>query len=257
MATEFEIICLKNKYGYCKFGKFCKSKHENNECEKEVCEKWNCDKRHPKDCWWFSRFRRCKFSNCAYKHGKSETKERELEKKLSELKTKESELEEKVSELNKEVLLLKCTVENMAKKLEKLPEKEVVTESDIDEKVLEGESNTLEEIIRANSERFHCDKCEFSSRTPRGLKIHDAKTHTKASEYEGKLYTAVKNKETRYYDMTCNICGFTGIMSMWKDQMKDHFKEKHDFVNFEERDYEDYKNLGANLDLMHWSEKKK
>ena len=79
----------------------------------------------------------------------------------------------------------------------------------------------------------------------------------KASEYEGKLYTAVKNKETKFYDMTCNICGFTGIMSMWKDQMKDHFKEKHDFVNFEERDYEDYKNLGANLDLMHWSEKKK
>ena len=138
MATVMENICLKNKYGYCKFGASCNSKHVKEECENQECRKWNCEKRHPKECWWYSRFRKCQFSNCAYKHkDKYETKlfleiskkikvcveqiiEKEKEIEAQEKRIQQLESERKTKDLEEKVVILQKFVLSLEEKVELL-----------------------------------------------------------------------------------------------------------------------------------------
>ena len=64
------VVCDRNKYGHCKFGAFCKYTHRNEICQNEACDTFNCEKRHPKKCFWFMKYGRCKFSPCSFKHSK-------------------------------------------------------------------------------------------------------------------------------------------------------------------------------------------
>ena len=61
-------ICLFNKFGYCKFGERCRKHHIYKICEESSCEIFSCRQRHPKDCRYFRKFGRCKFSPCAFNH---------------------------------------------------------------------------------------------------------------------------------------------------------------------------------------------
>ena len=63
-----QIVCSFNKFGYCKFRNNCRKMHVNEHCENELCEIRTCRLRHPKPCRYFRDFRRCKFSNCKFKH---------------------------------------------------------------------------------------------------------------------------------------------------------------------------------------------
>ena len=66
MATQ--PVCGFNKFGYCKFRNNCRKLHVNECCESETCEIKECELRHPKPCRYYRDFRRCKFSNCKFKH---------------------------------------------------------------------------------------------------------------------------------------------------------------------------------------------
>ena len=76
------VVCDRNKYGHCKFGAFCKYTHKNEICQDEECDTFNCERRHPKTCFWLKKYRRCKFSPCSYKHSKVNTKSSEKEIKV-------------------------------------------------------------------------------------------------------------------------------------------------------------------------------
>ena len=47
--------------------------HVDESCEDEECEIRTCRLRHPKPCRFFRDFRRCKFSDCKFKHIEDET----------------------------------------------------------------------------------------------------------------------------------------------------------------------------------------
>ena len=70
--TDLEI-CQKNKFGFCKYNIQCKLKHGNDICDIDSCKVSQCEKRHPKECYWFRRFGRCTFYKCAYKYVKQRT----------------------------------------------------------------------------------------------------------------------------------------------------------------------------------------
>ena len=64
-------VCQKNKFGYCWWGLKCRDMHISMNCVEKSCNVDNCEKRHPKDCFYFKKFAMCKFNDtCSYKHQK-------------------------------------------------------------------------------------------------------------------------------------------------------------------------------------------
>ena len=58
------------KYGYCKYADKCRFRHNNVICVKKNCSVFDCEMRHPVVCKHFLNFKKCKFTDCAYKHSK-------------------------------------------------------------------------------------------------------------------------------------------------------------------------------------------
>ena len=95
---------------------------------------------------------------------------------------------------------------------------------------------SLENHLESEHELFICDKCDFKANSRKGLKVHKTKKHTKVAETDGKLVSSkpVEDPTDHSFDQVCNICGFTCVLTFWKDPMTQHFKEEHDFISKEE-----------------------
>ena len=64
-----ENICKYNKYGHCRFGKFCNFYHEDRKCETEGCDHKICCYRHPQPCRYIKTRKSCKFGDsCDFDH---------------------------------------------------------------------------------------------------------------------------------------------------------------------------------------------
>ena len=116
-------VCSFNKYGYCNFRSNCRKKHVNECCEDEGCGIRTCNFRHPKPCRYFRDFRRCKFSDCKFKHIEDET-----------------DAIEKIKIENRNILFKVCAIDETNKLL------------DHQEKMLEMENRLKNEI--SNLETF-------------------------------------------------------------------------------------------------------
>ena len=67
MSTE--TVCLYFKYGFCKHGAYCWKQHVKTRCENSKCDGKNCENRHPRECRFYSHYRRCKFGEfCLFDH---------------------------------------------------------------------------------------------------------------------------------------------------------------------------------------------
>ena len=98
------MICLRSKFGFCRFGQQCQMTHFSESCVEKSCTGNNCDKRHPIACIFFERFGRCKFGVfCAYRHDKS--KEQIQQEEVNSLR-------EEVDVLKKEIIKIKTEKEN-------------------------------------------------------------------------------------------------------------------------------------------------
>ena len=211
-------LCLRNKFGYCKFNQHCQLRHNNDNCAAVNCDIKDCDKRHPKECWWYNQFKRCKFAFCSYKHVekdnhkdfklKIEVLERKIQEKDDEMKTqmekineiertlKQNELETRVKYLEKFVLVLQ---ENLEKK-------------DKDENYLarwnpEGNGWTiLDPLVRRESLEHKCNECEYVGRNPSRLKLH---------------------KEVKHMNL-CTICPDDEQLFETKEELQKHTSMVHD-----------------------------
>ena len=71
---DAEAICKLNKYGHCRYGKYCNFIHVDEKCEVNECDSRNCPLRHPRDCRYVTRNKKCKFGDlCAFGHKTSGT----------------------------------------------------------------------------------------------------------------------------------------------------------------------------------------
>ena len=101
-------VCQHSKYGFCRYGKRCDQIYFTDICalNQECREKYCCDKRHPYICYYFEKFRRCKFGTyCEYMHMEStETKLQKeiniLKREILQLKTKNEELGRKITNVS-------------------------------------------------------------------------------------------------------------------------------------------------------------
>ena len=241
---------MNSKYGYCKFGKKCGKIHFSDVCEKIDCTGRYCDRRHPIPCFFFEKYKMCKFGTyCSYKHTRQTTlsERKDMEKEVESLKMEVVELKTKVNELtnalenvNKSMKEIAESAKSVETRVEPAEENKPTNDCEKEERNV-GEEKTPSDIIRENSEHFYCDKCEFSSKTSRGLNIHIAKLHTKVAKYDGKLYSVEKNRKTGYFELFCFICDFKCVYYIeaphsqerhWL-KMREHFQQKHDYIKIE------------------------
>ena len=80
--SEVEVVhnvCIYNKYGYCKFRRFCKFQHFQDICSKVSCDIERCLLRYPKVCSYYEEFSYCKFGSfCSYLHRKQGLRNSEI-----------------------------------------------------------------------------------------------------------------------------------------------------------------------------------
>ena len=205
-----EEICKYNKYGFCKFGKTCFRKHEDQKCEKKNCNIWNCSLRHPKSCRFFKEFKRCKFGEfCKFSHDqltaknysdeiggmmeklenlKKEigTKNNEIERLDREIKDLEKGVNGKIVNLEKIVRILQEEVIGVKKENESLraslkgsllSEKQNNINDTENDHTERAHSNEIKETTSVGENEYICDKCGFIGKTEAGLKTHNTTKH--------------------------------------------------------------------------------
>ena len=173
-----EIVCEKNKYGYCKFQDTCHLKHINLLCEDPKCSQDKYQKGHPMLCFYNMRNGYCKFGvYCKYSHGNTnysnyseEWKERvsfrveKVENNHENLLKEIEDLKNDVSNLKKESYFLKSKVEMFNTKVEDSHES---IENLLDEESVEPRSK-LSNI---------CSECGYKAASKRGLNTHAKNKH--------------------------------------------------------------------------------
>ena len=193
-------ICINSKYGFCKFGNRCNKIHFTDTCDDKKCTGWRCDKRHPDNCFYFEKFRRCKFGSfCSYRH--EENEEAKLKAEVASLKLEVFEMNKNIEELKKVIATLEQKVVAKVPANETL-EEEVIMETNqsmgeeaiietnepmeeeplMETNELEREDKTLEDIIRENSEsetsyQFQCERCEFKTDCDDSFENHLGNEH--------------------------------------------------------------------------------
>ena len=231
-------VCSFNKFGYCKYRNECRKLHVNEMCDGSSCEFLSCKFRHPKICYWYSEYGRCKFDPCAFKHVESPTRQIESDMEIlrrEHSKTVETMMREKV-DLKKQIEICDKKLAEIDKYLHKfqtleniVSEKDTIIEilqkkiSDLEmrmdtiEKVVPEKEiivDTTEEVVKEKEiepELFKCSKCKFESHSKKGLNIH------------------IKRKHTSYemdYPKSCDLC--EKEMSNAK-QMRKHM-QNHSFT---------------------------
>ena len=224
---------MNSKYGYCRFGKKCSKIHFTDICEDNgKCKERYCDKRHPLACFYFEKYKRCKFGDfCSYGHVNNvETDLRNEVKKLrtdvSDLKLKVTELQLKLkNEMKNHVVVVNETSESLQHKCssadnEALPEKspeqpETIDETEaIEEEIPETSIRydmSFENLIKENS-WFFCKYCPYKTKKKNGLKIHVGRMHTTGCLYK------------------CKYCEFKseyGCTYAHMEEIEKHFRLKH------------------------------
>ena len=141
-------VCNYNQFGFCKFGDKCRMPHVSELCNDLHCDKKLCEKRHPKECKYFSTYSTCKFGkHCAFKHVESNPQSciQELSNDLKSLTGSIKEMADKITQLELELYNMKKS--DMAKTM--------------------NESNS----------KLKCEICKYQASSNTVLKAHMTKNH--------------------------------------------------------------------------------
>ena len=122
MTRSIENVCNFDYRGYCKYKHECLKHHFIEICYDKTCRDNLCAKRHPRNCYFFTNFRNCKFGNyCKYLHETPEPVIIEVKDNVDEVKklknenevllTKNANLESDIRDKNDKVLKLKKDLE--------------------------------------------------------------------------------------------------------------------------------------------------
>ena len=175
-----EVFCIRNKFGYCKFGESCKYLHVNELCLKTNCDR-SCSFRHPKECVYFKKYKNCKFGEwCRYDH---QFCEKVSENSREYIKT----IDGKYDEIMKEIVFLKTEILNLKEtnsRLQYLLESQKSTKN-VDT-LMENNKNISENVIEID-DKFKCDRCNYQAKTERGLNTHIGKKHKQFMQIDGNL----------------------------------------------------------------------
>ena len=202
--------------GFCFYKESCKNKHPDKVCEDPNCSEDKCDKRHPNPCKFSYRCTYNKQNICLYSHTNTSpdnTKNNDKFKKINKkLETLENILEAMKTALDQKDLVIE-NIEIKCKALEKKVNDLEKENGEIEERVLNQSISVLEKSIRIqDKEIFHCETCNFTTESERGLKVHTKRKHTNLTDHT--------------YPYVCDFCE---RICYDKDNLVKHLKE-HTYI---------------------------
>ena len=193
---DIAAVCKYNKYGHCKYGKHCNFIHVNSKCEMNDCDVKKCTLRHPKDCKFVMRNKKCRFGEeyCSFEHNTTAISATAMEDNGEDtIKMLRGIIEAKDKE-----------IENLKNSVRKFNISQVDGEASYEDLNLDevdtsssGESDlsrgTDEDSYVSDDELFQCEVCEFQTQHKNGLKIHLSKVHKNKCDQCGKTFTNKKS----------------------------------------------------------------
>ena len=214
-----QTVCQFNKYGFCKFKERCLKLHIDDNCADSSCDRSSCIRRHPKECRYYRKYRRCKYDPCKYLHSENiidkilETKESiDLKLKLIDDKIKKlddeiiasesffaekhqklmDDFENRIEIFETNLNTLEISIFEKDNHIQSLEAKVSKIEEENKEQSLKIESLIQELKILSDASnkpvtKFKCRNCDFETTSEKGLKQHNSKKHTK-SENKGKRF---------------------------------------------------------------------
>lgn len=79
--------------GFCKFGEKCRFLHIDELCDINNCDQRNCSLQHPRDCFYYKKYKNCKFGDwCRYSHNITDITEEQFKTISVEIETLKSEI---------------------------------------------------------------------------------------------------------------------------------------------------------------------
>ena len=113
-------VCLYNQKGYCKYGNTFRNLHVNEKFDITTCDGSQCSKRHPKSCFYFEKYKKCKFGNyCKFSH-ECDQRNPEDETEINIMKTIIKSQEDKIAKLETDIDEVKSNLVDLSKKFEEL-----------------------------------------------------------------------------------------------------------------------------------------
>ena len=267
MATQ--NVCKWNKFGYCKHGEMCRESHVKEICENSSCKIMCCLKRHPKQCKFFTSYKRCKFDPCAFRHVEQTdsfeylkkendvmlSKINDIDKSIKALEAKESETDnfiEKLIAIEKKLEIFTNVRQDIHTKdetIDKLTKKVTEMENNLKDKddligdlvlrlkIVEDKQNTLEEEV---DKVDHVIDITSESENPASVTIvnDSAPSDLKVKVIE----SSEKSNVEKVFE--CDICTYK---TKSENGLKIHKTKKHTYtcrccnINFtDEADYSNH-----------------
>ena len=202
--------------GFCFYKESCKHKHPDKVCDDQNCSEDKCDKRHPNPCKFSYRCTYYKQNICLYSHinpspenANNNDKFKKLNKKLEKLENNLQELKSVLDQKDLEIRNIQAKCIKLETKVKHLEEET----GEIEERVINQSLSVLENSIRIpEKEIFKCEKCNFSTESERGLKVHIKRKHANLSETS--------------FPLNCDFCE---IKCYDNDDLENHLKE-HTYI---------------------------
>ena len=224
-------ICRYNKFGYCKYADKCNFKHNDVICVNKNCNVFECEMRHPVMCRHFTNFRKCKFTNCAYKHSCVFDND-EITAKIETVENKLTEVikDSNVKEIEKKLAVFEKKYEGQTKALEeqyvsqlKELEKNYVTKIDILDKKYIGRIEDLEDKLAKKMDAFE-KLLEKQNKLISMIEsnVKEVKETAKETTAENQVVKATAQKTKEKFK--CNVCDFEANT---KQGLGVHIKRKH------------------------------
>ena len=246
--NKSKLKCPYYNRGFCKHGEECPKNHPDKVCEDTDCFSDDCDKRHPNPCKFGKRcvFKRKKI--CVYSHvttgsddGKVDALENKFNKKFEVLENKTDEIyntieqkfadkfkqfETKICNLQKDLEIKNSQINSIEMRMKELEETNQTHFKKQEKKIKDLESvckqkNKKEKIPVITEEKdsetkiytdtsIKCGKCDFTTTSRQGLKIHMSRLHSKINFDQ--------------FPAACDICEkvFDNDNIMKKHKKKDH-----------------------------------
>ena len=167
-----KVLCLFNKYGFCKYLDKCRKKHNKEICDNPDCEVDKCVKRHPKTCRYYKEYERCKFGDyCSFKHSKSETNvNNAIVKELEIVKERLRVTEDNIKKKDDEILMIMET-------LKSLKQCSSTEDSFISENVIMQLDGATEEMVSKDTYCKVCRECPEEIKTSEDISYHVMNDH--------------------------------------------------------------------------------